>query len=885
MNTCPNCHAPVADGCRFCGACGALIPQEPVAPTKVPAPGDAKPAPTTCPNCGKTLPSGARFCQSCGAPIAAQAEPAAAQTEPAAAQAEPAAAQAEPIAAWTEAPTARTRDAAASAKNTIAAKVKAAGSRSSAEGTPKRKKPTAKIIGISAVAVVLVVAIILGITLIPGKHASNTAIYLKDGNLCVLPNVKKNTDLLTMQMFSDPDYLEGEISDLWDYQNFSEACSAYVATLSKDGSKYFYISITESNDEIRLCYIDLKAKNATPVRISGGDVLAYSVNESATLVTFLRDDNNLYQYDMQSGKAEKIASDLEEVFVASRDGSKIVYTTENGLYLYSSLGQTEKLSNDYCSQVYTPDDTLSTIYYVDEDDTLFCNKTGKAGDSFKIASGVDTLYGLTENGVYYTTDSKTITMYDYVNQDLLSVDPDSLERPEYPFSFEYDTDAEYRAAMEQYEADMEVYEHANDLRELQKDLAREQYTLVTLNYFNGSQSSVVAEDVRGISISYASSYAHAAAVLEYAYPDPEKAAALTMDDLEAIIGSTYTYAPTYIYDKICSSSAAGDVVRADVAAHAADGDLRPAVFRAGHGQGRAVLVGTEDGVVRARAGAHAHITALDRTVGAGRAAAVGRDARERDIVRVDIAGGAVVADLVPGTADAGDRHGRAGVVGAEDGAARARARAHAHVAAIDRAGAEAGIHFIGAFEVIGRYVADGAVIDHRGPAAARLRGHHNVGARRERGDNAVIRSGARSEVDGRRRSRAAVTRRRSRNGQRKREERGNNGCFQKSFRHRIILCLVIRERAVQPHSRHVHGVVQAVLFCLFDHTVAGFQIRVGELELHGDPRRHVEVLDLLRVEDLHHNDVLVGHAAVIEQVVFPAQRMAFVAQFGRFCCQ
>ena len=559
MNTCPNCHAPVADGCRFCGACGAPIPQEPVAPAKVPAPGDAKPAPTTCPNCGKTLPSGARFCQSCGAPITAQAEPAAAQTEPAAVQAEPAAAQAEPIAAWAEAPTARTRDAAASAKNTITAKVKAAGSRSSAEGTPKRKKPTAKIIGISAVAVVLVVAIILGITLIPGKHASNTAIYLKDGNLCVLPNVKKNTDLLTMQMFSDPDYLEGEISDLWDYQNFSEACSAYVATLSKDGSKFFYISSTENNDEIRLYYIDLKAKNATPVRISGGVVLAYSVNESATLVTFMRADNNLYQYDMQSGKAEKIASDLEEVFVASRDGSKIVYTTENGLYLYSGLGQTEKLSNDYCSQVYTPDDALSTIYYVDEDDTLFCNKTGKAEDSFKIASGVDTLYGLTENGVYYTTDSKTVTMYDYVNQDLLSVDPDSLEKPEYPFSFEYDTDAEYQAAMKQYKADMEVYEHANDLRELQKDLAREQYTLMTLNYFNGSSASVVAEDVFRGSISSADTYAHAAAVLEYTYPDPEKAAALTVDDMEAIIDSNYSYASTasdHIYNKIRSSSVA-----------------------------------------------------------------------------------------------------------------------------------------------------------------------------------------------------------------------------------------------------------------------------------------------------------------------------------------
>ena len=50
-------------------------------------------------------------------------------------------------------------------------------------------------------------------------------------------------------------------------------------------------------------------------------------------------------------------------------------------------------------------------------------------------------------------------------------------------------------------------------------------------------------------------------------------------------------------------------------------------------------------------------------------------------------------------------------------------------------------------------------------------------------------------------------------------------------------------------------------------------------------RRHVEIFDLLRVEDLHHDDVLVSHAAVIEQVVLAAQRMAFVAQFIRFCCQ
>ena len=300
---------------------------------------------------------------------------------------------------------------------------------------------------------------------------------------------------------------------------------------------------------------------AAPVRISDTGVVSYIVNDSATLVTFSWTDDfvnfNLYQHDMRSGTTKKIASSLVQKtdYVASGDGSKIVCRTCNGLYLYSSLGQTEKLSNDYCSQVYTPDDALSTIYYVDEDDTLFCNKTGKAGDSFKIADDVSGV-SVSGNGVYYTTDSRNASMYDYIDKSLLAVVLSDLENPDTgeidlsEYTFE-----ELEELREQYRTDTTAYERINEIIYLKDELAQEQH-LMTLHYFDGSQSSVVAEDVRGISISYASSYAHAAAVLEYAYPDPEKAAALTMDDLEAIIGSTYTYAPTYIYDKICSSSAA-----------------------------------------------------------------------------------------------------------------------------------------------------------------------------------------------------------------------------------------------------------------------------------------------------------------------------------------
>ena len=398
-------------------------------------------------------------------------------------------------------------------------------------------------------------ATVCGTVLIPNQAESkyNTAVYIKGDSMYTLSVSEKDAEPRAMQMLSDDAYDIMNLDYLMDSLELS-------ATLSKDGSKLFYFSYTGGGTE--LYYMDLKDKNAAPVCISGGNVWSFSVNESATIVTFLRDGDNLYQYDMQSGKTEKIASDLAgymKYFMTSRDGSKIAYFTKSGLYLRSELGQVEKLGNSGCAPCGS-DDMLTTIYYKDEDNTLFCNKTGKAGDSFKIADDVLDV-SVSGNGVYYTTDNGNVSMYDYIDKDLLSVDPDSLERPEHPFSFEYDTDAEYRAAMEQYEADMEVYEHANDLLKLKEDLLGKQYLLETLHYFDGSQSSVVAEDVIHGSVDLAPDRAidqsHTAAVLAYAAsPDPEKAAALTADDLEAIIESSYSSGMADIYKNICHFSVA-----------------------------------------------------------------------------------------------------------------------------------------------------------------------------------------------------------------------------------------------------------------------------------------------------------------------------------------
>ena len=305
---------------------------------------------------------------------------------------------------------------------------------------------------------------------------------------------------------------------------------------------------------------------AAPVRISDTGVVSYIVNDSATLVTFSWTDDlvnfNLYQHDMRSGTTKKIASSLVQKtdYVASGDGSKIVCRTCNGLYLYSSLGQTEKLSNDYCSQVYTPDDALSTIYYVDEDDTLFCNKTGKAGDSFKIADDVSGV-SVSGNGVYYTTDSRNVSMYDYIDKSLLAVILSDLENPD---TGEIDlsgyTFEELEELREQYRTDTTAYKRISEIIYLKDELAQEQH-LMTLHYFDGSQSSVVAEDVIHGSVDLAPhrtfDQSRTAAVLAYAAcPDPEKAAALTADDLEAIIESPDSSGLKDIYKEICHFSVA-----------------------------------------------------------------------------------------------------------------------------------------------------------------------------------------------------------------------------------------------------------------------------------------------------------------------------------------
>ena len=82
---CPKCGAQLSDSAVICRACGAMLPEQPVAP-KAPYPPASQPAeptasaqpaaPRACPKCGAPLDDGVRFCTNCGAPVPERPDPA-----------------------------------------------------------------------------------------------------------------------------------------------------------------------------------------------------------------------------------------------------------------------------------------------------------------------------------------------------------------------------------------------------------------------------------------------------------------------------------------------------------------------------------------------------------------------------------------------------------------------------------------------------------------------------------------------------------------------------------------------------------------------------------------------------------------------------------------
>lgn len=387
-----------------------------------------------CPNCGKQTRTEFAFCQSCGTSITetpAEEQPAATPVE--------------------------------------------------------KKKLPKKAIMFGGIGVAVVAVLVLVISLFSSggeKGENNYALYLKDSEI-FFTDLKKDSEAWQLShRLVDIDKYEIDNEDLaycganyGDLIHINETANLafYPDKVSDDNIGLFSIK------NFSLYYRPIDNPEAEAVKIDS-DIQSYTVNTSATLVTYLKgEEGNLYQYKIGEDSKDKIASDVSG-FKVSDDGTKIGYiNSEGSLYLKYADKDKEKIASDVSTLEYVTED-FTTVYYI-KDGSLY--KQVEGADKVRIASDVYDVIKIYDSGeIYYlTSEAEEISLMDYVTDDMKDVDASITEPsyPNYPSSpsrpswWDYDTDAEYDTAYEAYEEAYEAWQAECDRMVTEYYAAREAY--------------------------------------------------------------------------------------------------------------------------------------------------------------------------------------------------------------------------------------------------------------------------------------------------------------------------------------------------------------------------------------------------------------------------
>lgn len=438
-----------------------------------------------CPNCGKQTSTEFAFCQSCGASITetpAKEQPAAAPTE--------------------------------------------------------KKKLPKKAIMFGGIGVAVIAVLILVISLFSGsggKAENNYALYLKDSEI-FFTDLKKDSEAwqLTSRLVDTDEVNDEDLADAG-YQ------LGLYTYMSEDGKYIFFPDkVGDDNDGFNLYYKEVAKPDMEAIKVDS-DIRSYTVNASATLITYLKgEEGNLYQYKIGEDSKDKIASEVRG-FEVSDDGKKIGYiNSENSIYLKYADKEKEKIASDVSTLEHVTED-FTTVYYI-KDGALYKQIEGE--DKVKVASDVYDVVKIYDSGeIYYLkSDAEEISLMDYVTDDMKDADasisepnyPDYPNSPSRPSWWDYDTDAEYDAAYTAYEDAYEAWEAECDRIETEYYAARETYyaklsrvelredlaeetleqSSYSLCFYNGTEEVVITDAFVG---GYYSNYTYAseAPVISY----------------------------------------------------------------------------------------------------------------------------------------------------------------------------------------------------------------------------------------------------------------------------------------------------------------------------------------------------------------------------------
>ena len=331
-----------------------------------------------CQKCGTQNENAARFCDNCGAALdlgnasnQAGAAPAAAPVTPAAAPVAPAA----PMGGGYSAPEA------------------------------EAKAPdTQKYIKIAIAAVVAIVVVILGFTLVKGLVGGNKInyeklpiVYVKDGEVMV--------------------QRAGKAGNKGAYELGSAKDLCYV-TMSQDGKYLFYGDNMESNGEFDLCVRKATdAKGSSEKEIESG-VTGFEVAPDGKMVVFSK-SGKLYISNLK--KAEQIDKNVQYYDIVG-DGKYVLYTVRKDdaekegseLYLCKMSVNAEPVEiDDEVTNYWYPrnDDTYEEEYkdvlYYEKDEKLFYVKNGK--NPVEILDDFGSLEYIDGNVFATTVDEKTLS--------------------------------------------------------------------------------------------------------------------------------------------------------------------------------------------------------------------------------------------------------------------------------------------------------------------------------------------------------------------------------------------------------------------------------------------------------------------------------------------
>ncbi len=438
MITCPKCNKELADGTKFCDACGEQIPEA-----------------VFCPNCGTQTTSDTAFCPNCGTTLNAEATPA------------------------TEAPVA---EAAAPAF-----------------AIPKVQLPklpfnlTKKLIAMvcSGVALVVVVAILFS-TIFTGGNG-NFALYIKEKELFYSGLSGKpfqvTTDLVDMDGVSNG-MIASNLDDLVDTQISKDGktiffmdkydgsgATLYVRTINKPKKEAVKIDSNVTSYQITpsgklVTYKkdgNLYQHNLKDKEKIASDVSDFCVSEDGKKLFFTDDEGDLY-FKQKGKDKEKLDSEISSLQFVNEKFNTVYYTKEDTLYKKVVGKDKVKIASDVSSVITVYES--GEMYFVkdnSEDVTLmdYVEDDMKAAD----AAMVEPEY----------PEYPDISYSDYSSFD------------EYDAAYDAALDEYYAARDEYYDAVDEWYdkEDRDELREELKD-ATVEITIKQLYYFNGKKETLVS---------------------------------------------------------------------------------------------------------------------------------------------------------------------------------------------------------------------------------------------------------------------------------------------------------------------------------------------------------------------------------------------------------